>query len=95
MLGTRGVLDLLGVRETVGSSHLLPPPREALLESFLKLHWCVFNQLYKYLQLACLYLSLSSPPSQLTVGARALAKHHHRDNTESWWGVCTGSKQET
>ncbi len=38
----------------------------------------------------CLYFI--SPPAKLTVGARALAKHHHRDDTASWWGVCTGSE---
>ena len=30
--------------------------------------------------------------SILTVGARALAKHCHRDHTNSWWGGCTGSE---
>jgi hypothetical protein len=32
-----------------------------------------------------------SSSSQLTVGARALAKHCHR-GAESWWGDCTGSE---
>ncbi|KAL5474009.1 hypothetical protein EMCRGX_G028579 [Ephydatia muelleri] len=69
-LGLRGVLDLLGVRQTVGSADLLPPPRETLLSTFNALH---------------------SPPSKLTVGARALAKHHHRDDTAHWWGDSTGT----
>lgn len=70
-LGLRGVLDLLGVRQTVGSADLLPPPREALLSTFNMAH---------------------SPPSKLTVGARALSKHHHRDDTSHWWGECTGTE---
>lgn len=32
------------------------------------------------------------PKAELSVGARALAKHHHRDQSESWWGNCTGSR---
>ena len=35
---------------------------------------------------------MSSPPAKLTVGARALTKHHHRDDTAGWWGKCTGSE---
>lgn len=30
--------------------------------------------------------------AKLSVGARALSKHCHRDQTMSWWGDCTGSK---
>ena len=37
-LGLRGVLDLLGVRCTVGSHNILPPPKETLLESFTRPH---------------------------------------------------------
>ena len=37
-IGLRGVLDLLGVRCTVGSHNLLPPPKETLLSSFTQLH---------------------------------------------------------
>ena len=69
-LGMRGVLDLLGIRQTVGSVDVFPPSRETLLSSFVKLH---------------------CPPAKLTVGARALTKHHHRDDTTSWWGKATGS----
>ena len=35
---------------------------------------------------------LDSERAQLTVGARALAKHCHRDSTNSWWGSSLGSK---
>ena len=37
-IGLRGVLDLLGVRCTVGSHDILPPPKETLLESFNRPH---------------------------------------------------------
>lgn len=73
-LGARGVLDLLSVRQTVGSVDAFPPSRETLLDAFVKPH---------------------CPRAKLTVGARALAKHHHRDDTTSWWGKCTGSKSCT
>ena len=33
------------------------------------------------------------PNSNLTVGARALSKHCHRDVTSEWWGACAGSEQ--
>ena len=39
-----------------------------------------------------LVLLCSEGKSELTVGARALAKHSHRDETESWWGICTGTE---
>jgi hypothetical protein len=32
------------------------------------------------------------PPNRLTVGAKALAKHAHRDTKDCFWGVATGSK---
>uniref|UniRef100_A0A0B6ZPP1 Uncharacterized protein n=1 Tax=Arion vulgaris TaxID=1028688 RepID=A0A0B6ZPP1_9EUPU len=34
-----------------------------------------------------------SPNSDLWVGARALAKHYHRDQSESFWGDCTGREE--
>jgi len=40
--------------------------------------------------ISCLHRPMTD--SILTVGARALAKHCHRDETSSWWGECTGSK---
>lgn len=70
LLGLRGVLDLLGVRKTAGSSDLLPPPKEVLLKTFNTQH---------------------SPAAKLSVGARALSKHHHRDDSLQWWGKCTGT----
>lgn len=71
LLGLRGILDLLGVRKTVGTINLLPPSRTSLIKSFTTKH---------------------NPTSDLWVGSRALAKHYHRDQTESWWGNCTGTE---
>ncbi|KAI8786516.1 uncharacterized protein LOC106062568 isoform X1 [Biomphalaria glabrata] len=73
LLGLRGILDLLGIRKTVGTKEMLPPSRKLLLASFTAKH---------------------SPNSELTVGARALAKHFHRDKSDSWWGNCSGSEAE-
>ncbi|CAD5123726.1 DgyrCDS12044 [Dimorphilus gyrociliatus] len=69
ILGKRGILDLLGVRKTVGSKDIFPPPRKLLEDTFQQ---------------------LNNPGSILTVGARALAKHCHRDETDGWWGKCKG-----
>ncbi|KAK3588530.1 hypothetical protein CHS0354_014241 [Potamilus streckersoni] len=73
MLGKRGLLDLLGIRKTVGTKDLWPPSRQKLEASFTQKH---------------------SAKSELSVGARALAKHHHRDQSSSWWGTSTGTEQE-
>lgn len=73
LLGKRGLLDLLGMRKTVGTREIFPCSRTTLEKCFTAKH---------------------SPNSQLSVGARALAKHHHRDESTSWWGVCTGTEQD-
>ncbi|KAK7112704.1 uncharacterized protein [Littorina saxatilis] len=73
LLGKRGIMDLLGLRKTVGSAELFPTSRKKLMDSFKLKH---------------------SPNSELWVGARALAKHYHRDQSTSWWGNCTGSETD-
>lgn len=73
LLGKRGLLDLLGMRKTVGTADHWPPARRILENTFCAKH------------------SVESS-SVLTVGARALAKHCHRDESSSWWGSCTGSE---
>lgn len=35
---------------------------------------------------------LCSVNAKLSVGARALSKHCHRDDSLKWWGKCTGCK---
>lgn len=73
LLGKRGIMDLLGLRKTVGSAEKFPPSRSKLMASFTEKH---------------------SAKSELWVGARALAKHYHRDQSSSWWGNCTGSEKD-
>lgn len=73
LLGKRGIMDLLGLRKTVGSREVFPPSRERLMASFKEKH---------------------TPKSELWVGARALSKHYHRDESTSWWGNCAGKEQE-
>ncbi|XP_052267162.1 uncharacterized protein LOC127868976 isoform X2 [Dreissena polymorpha] len=73
LLGKRGLLDLLGIRKTVGTKDIWPPARSKLMESFEEKH---------------------SEKAELSVGARALAKHHHRDQSESWWGTSVGSEKQ-
>ena len=38
LLGKRGLLDLLGIRKTVGTKDLWPPARSKLMESFEEKH---------------------------------------------------------
>nr|KAG5714864.1 hypothetical protein BaRGS_000352 [Batillaria attramentaria] len=73
LLGKRGIMDLLGLRKTVGSQEIFPPSRARLLASFKQKH---------------------SANSDLSVGARALSKHYHRDQSTSWWGNCTGKEED-
>ncbi|XP_005104583.3 uncharacterized protein LOC101864002 [Aplysia californica] len=70
LLGLRGILDLLGIRKTIGTKEMLPPSRTALMASFCAKH---------------------NEKSELSVGARALSKHFHRDQSSSWWGDCSGT----
>ena len=83
------MLDLLGVRKTVGSSDCLPPSKEALLATFTAPHQYVYNH-NKEDDFTRMFEH--SPNSKLSVGARALAKHCHRDDSLQWWGECTGCK---
>ncbi|XP_046553008.1 uncharacterized protein LOC124262547 [Haliotis rubra] len=73
LLGKRGILDLFGIRKTVGTKEIWPVSKEKLIKSFKEKH---------------------SPNSELWVGARALAKHFHRDNSNSWWGTSTGTEMD-
>lgn len=64
-----GVQGLLGLTSTNGTiEHALPPPRSALLSSFM--------QPYK--------IDVEVEGSTLTHGARALAKHAHRSGNKYW-----------
>ncbi|XP_071490914.1 uncharacterized protein [Diadema antillarum] len=71
-LGKRGMMDLVGVRDTIGTQLVFPPTRDILEESFRE---------------------QNKSGSALTVGARALAKHCHRDESSNWWGNLSGSEK--
>ena len=76
-LGPLGVARILGCRLTKGT-------QAALACGWLPLHPS---------QLVLSFEALHCEGSLLTVGARALAKHVHRDETASWWGpALTGSE---
>jgi hypothetical protein len=70
-LGIWGLLQLLGLRRTVGSLPQCPPPRAALQTAFNARHSTA--------------AAGSRTASDLTVGARALAKHTGRA-ASGWWG---------
>ncbi|KAJ3336150.1 hypothetical protein HDU93_003579 [Gonapodya sp. JEL0774] len=73
------LLHLLGVRFTVGSAlDTLPPSLNTCLSSFLAVH----------------PKDIKSKFGGLTVGAKALTKHHHRDKTTGFWGNVTGTVDE-
>ena len=72
-LGAGGLLDVLGMRHTVGSIESFPPSKNVIIESFSEKH---------------------KPNATLSVGARALSKHVHRDQSKEWWGEFKGSEQE-
>lgn len=72
----RGLLALIGMRWTAGSTTRLPPSINALRRSFNARH--NDGKSSKFVSL-------------LTVGARAWAKHSHRDSSK-WWGECKGSE---
>ncbi|XP_041473846.1 uncharacterized protein LOC121422734 [Lytechinus variegatus] len=71
-IGKRGLLDLIGVRRTVGTEDTFPPTRDILEKSFRE---------------------QNKGSSKLTVGARALDKHCHRDQSNNWWGRPKGSEE--
>ncbi|XP_062507764.1 uncharacterized protein LOC134184164 isoform X1 [Corticium candelabrum] len=73
MLGDRGVLDTLSIRQTAGSVDMLPPSKSQLLKTFT---------------------AQNNEKAKLTVGARALAKHCHRDSSCNWWGCSTGKEDD-
>ncbi|KAG4095932.1 hypothetical protein H8356DRAFT_1684702 [Neocallimastix lanati (nom. inval.)] len=76
-LSTSDLLVLLGERITYGSSkEILPPSINDCIKAFIEIH-PNDKKCKKY--------------GGLTVGARALSKHCHRDQTNKWWGDYTGN----
>ncbi|OAD79833.1 hypothetical protein PHYBLDRAFT_58877 [Phycomyces blakesleeanus NRRL 1555(-)] len=72
----------LGLRTTTGGKDLdtMPPSLNECIEAFTCLHQPI---------------STGTRPivNQLTVGARALSKHAHRDQKNQFWGNCTGTEK--
>ncbi|KAJ3127659.1 hypothetical protein HK098_006004 [Nowakowskiella sp. JEL0407] len=84
-IGKRGIILLLGHRYTVGSSfRTLPPSMDDCISSFLFIH-------PKDLKGKKISTKTDKEPVYLTVGAKALSKHAHRDETTGWWGNVTGT----
>ena len=76
---------MLGHRKTVGSEDIPWPNMQELKDSFNALQTVRTED-----QLAGVK-NASAKTSNLTVGARAHAKHHHRDST-GFWGELKGSE---
>ncbi|KAI9026494.1 hypothetical protein CLU79DRAFT_833388 [Phycomyces nitens] len=72
----------LGLRTTTGGHDLdtMPPSLNQCLEAFTHLHHPGPR-------------GTRQMTNQLTVGARALSKHSHRDTQNKFWGVCTGTEK--
>lgn len=75
---------MMGLRKTTGSQDVPYPNPVTLIHSFNKPHTVLTDEQRQ---------KLRNPPSKLSVGARALAKHSHR-SSEGFWGVCKGKETE-
>ena len=75
-LKERGILTLLGIRQTPGSiNNNLPSDLELLTSSFKEMHTkCAQENKFENVSIQI----KPKPLSKLTVGARALCKHSHR-----------------
>ena len=83
-VGPRGVLTMLGQRKTPGSQDIPWPSIYELTESFNRPHTVLTEEQKQ---------SRKNPPSQLTVGARALTKHCNR-SSEGFWGKFRGTEHQ-
>ncbi|CAI2177808.1 689_t:CDS:10 [Funneliformis geosporum] len=83
-LNPKDLNTFLGLRTTIGSSTQLPPSLNECLNSFTT-HYVKRNA--KTLREG-LVIKIS-----LTVGAKALSKHFHRDVSNSFWGNCSGTNR--
>jgi len=81
----RGILTMLGLRKTVGSEDIPWPNRQELEASFNALQTVRTEEETANLKNA------AAKESKLSVGARALAKHAHRDSN-AFWGTLKGSE---
>merc|ERR1712173_486870 len=81
----RGILTMLGMRNTVGSQDIPWPSAQELMDSFNALHTVRSED-----QLAGAK-NAAAVASKLSVGARALMKHAVRDAAK-FWGDMKGSE---
>lgn len=82
-LNPRGFLTCLGIRKTMGSKDVCPPPLTSVFDNFNR----------RFTVLSAKQLEGNTNPPKLTVGARALSKHAHR-STEGFWGQIIGLSEE-
>ncbi len=82
-LDPKDLNTFLGLRTTIGSSIQLPPSLNNCIKSFTT-HYVKKNA--KPLRKG------SVVNNSLTLGAKAFSKHFHRDVSNSFWGICSGSK---
>ncbi|KAJ8654909.1 hypothetical protein O0I10_009474 [Lichtheimia ornata] len=76
---------LLHLRTTAGGSDLekMPPSLQECITSFIRVYEKKNAKPRRHGQ-----------PYMLSVGAKALSKHWHRDRQAQFWGVCTGTESE-
>jgi hypothetical protein len=79
-LKERGLLTLLGIRQTPGSLNYIPPDVNLFIDKFKELH-----------SKEVIIKNTKAKPSILTVGARALSKHTHR-SSEGFWPTSEGKE---
>lgn len=70
------------MRTTAGGSDLekMPPSLQECIQSFIRVYEKKNAKPRRHGQ-----------PYMLSVGAKALSKHWHRDRQAQFWGICTGS----
>ena len=81
-LGTRGIVTMLGLRETVGSGSTPWPSAKVLLDGFNAMNTTKVDETKK-----------NKTVSKLTVGAKALMKHCHR-SSDGFWGSGKGTEAQ-
>ncbi|KAI8371440.1 uncharacterized protein BYT42DRAFT_68127 [Radiomyces spectabilis] len=73
----------LHIRTTVGGQSLatMPPSLSECLHAFTRIYQKTNAKIRRH-----------GEPHQLSVGAKALSKHWHRDRNVGFWGICTGTE---
>ncbi|KAG2227606.1 hypothetical protein INT45_002291 [Circinella minor] len=75
----------LHIRTTTGGNvfNAMPPSLSECIEAFTRIYEKPNAKPRRHGQ-----------PYQLSVGAKALSKHWHRDREELFWGICTGTEKK-